>query len=87
MHHINLFGYEIYGGAICAVAEFDMNDFKVTTWIDRGKGTALKTITSGIDYSKKEYEIKNEYKITYGVVTDEDVARPDLTGYTEIVEE
>ena len=43
-----------------------------------------KTINKGIDSMGEEYEIITECTPTYGVVTDEDVQRPNLEGYTQL---
>ena len=56
-------------------------------WLDIRNGAILKRVNIGIDSYGDEYEFELESTITYGVVTDEDVARPDLTGYTEMIEE
>lgn len=83
---IHLSGYEKYNGTRCAVGEFYMKDsnLTVTIWLDAKKGTCLKIINSGYDSFGKPFEYIEEYKATYGVVTDEDVKKPDLTGYTLI---
>ena len=81
---LNLFGYEEYNTTKCAVAEFAQSSLTVMIWVDAQKGTVLKTINKGIDETGNEYEIIEEYKVSYDVVTDEDVKKPDLTGYTFI---
>ncbi len=60
------------------------SNLTVTIWLDAKKGTCLKITNSGYDSSREPYEYVEEYVATYGVVTDEDVAKPDLTGYTLI---
>lgn len=84
--NILLFGFKKYNGTRCAVAEFKFNDLNLRTkiWLDAKKGTLLKTVNNGIDDIGEEYEIIEEYVATYNVVTDEDVKKPDLTGYTLI---
>ena len=86
MQNINLYGYKKYNGTKCAVSEFKFDDLELTTevWIDIAKGTMMKTINTGIDDTGKEYQIIEEYTATYNIVTDEDVKKPDLTGYTLI---
>lgn len=81
-----LFGYEKYNGTKCAVGEFknDKSGLMVKIWLDAKKGTCLKIVNIGIDSSGKQYETVDEYIATYGVVTDEDVKKPDLTGYTKL---
>ena len=86
MHNINSYGYKRYNDTKCAVGEFELDDLNLTTevWIDTAKGTLMKIINTGIDDTGREYEIVEEYTATYNVVTDEDVKKPDLTGYTLI---
>lgn len=81
-----LYGFEKYNGVKCAVAEFKVSDINLTIkiWSDVQKGTVLKTSNIGIDDTGREYEIVEEYTVTYNVVTDEEVKKPDLTGYTLI---
>lgn len=93
---INFFGYEIVKGTRCAVAEFIINNLEketqdqlylpeITTmkiWVDAKKGTELKTVQTYIDEFGKLIESEDEWIVSYNVVTDEDVQRPDLTGYT-----
>jgi len=77
-------GYEKYNDTKCAVGEFKIADLNLTTriWIDAQKGTCLKILNTGIDSEGKTYEITDEYTATYDVVTDKDVKKPDLAGYT-----
>ena len=85
MQNIHSYGYKKYNDTRCAVSEFEFNDLNLTTevWIDAAKGTVMKTVNRGINESG-EYEYIEEYTATYNVVTDEDVKKPDLTGYTLI---
>ena len=80
-------GYEKYNGTKCIVGEFKTEIEKevLTTriWIDAERGTCLKIVNAGIDFSGNQYEIVEEYTATYDIVTDEDVKKPDLTEYTE----
>ena len=87
--NIRLYGYEEYNDTKCAVAEFNWKHLELKTriWIDRDRGTCLKLVNTGIDSEGEQYEYINEYIVTYDIVTDEDVKKPDLTGYTEIVQE
>jgi len=67
---------------------FDKNS-NDEVWIDKNNGLALRKIGNevaikffeGTDVIKEEILLKTEYKHEFGVVTDEDVAVPDLTGY------
>ena len=83
--NIRLYGYEEYNDTKCAVAEFKWKDsaLKTRIWIDNDRGTCLKIENTGIDSEGNEYEYIDEYIVTYDIVTDEDVKKPDLTGYTE----
>jgi hypothetical protein len=87
--NIRLYGYEKYNNIKCAVAEFKWKDLELKTriWIDKDRGTCLKTVNTGIDSEGEQYEYINEYIVTYDIVTDEEVKKPDLIGYTEIVQE
>lgn len=90
--NILLYGYEEYNNTRCAVAEFSWEDLALKTriWIAKDRGTTLKVKNTGINSEGNQYEYIDEYRVTYDIVTDEDVKRPDLTGYTEykdIVEE
>lgn len=59
------------------------------TWIDKENGLALKTINRnsvrhyipGTDIVKEERDMIEEYQYKFDVVTDEDVAIPDLSNY------
>lgn len=53
-------------------------------WLDSEKGTLLKLVNKGISSDGSEYEYIDEYTATYDVVTDEDVKKPDLTGFEKI---
>ena len=83
--NIRLYGYEEYNNIKCAVAEFEWNDLQLKSrvWIDKDRGTCLKSLNTGIDSEGNQYEYIDEYRVTYDIVTDEDVKKPDLTGYTE----
>lgn len=67
---------------------FDKNS-NDEVWIDKNNGLALRKIGNevaikffeGTDVVKEEILLKTEYKHEFGIVTDEDVAVPDLTGY------
>lgn len=90
--NILLYGYEEYNNTRCAVAEFSWEDLALKTriWIAQDRGITLKVKNTGINSEGNQYEYIDEYRVTYDIVTDEDVKRPDLTGYTEykdIVEE
>ena len=67
-------------------AEFYHKDMNVTTkmWVDCKNGTTLKITTNGIDSNNTPYEFIEEYIATYGVVTDDDVKKPDLTDYEKM---
>lgn len=82
MHLTNLFGYEIYNNTKCAIGQFNINNLIVRIWIDINNGTCLKTINMGVDSSGKKYEVATEYIVTYNVVTDDNIKKPDLAGYT-----
>lgn len=89
---IRLYGYEEYNEIKCAVAEFkwENSEFITRIWSDKDRGTCLKFVNIGIDSEGNQYELIDEYIATYDIVTDENVKKPDLTGYTEykeIVEE
>lgn len=89
---IRLYGYEEYNEIKCAVAEFKWENSELITriWADNDRGTCLKFVNIGIDSEGNQYELIDEYIATYDIVTDENVKKPDLTGYTEykeIVEE
>ena len=79
-------GYEKCNRTKCAVAQlrFTHNELTTTMWVDIQNGMFLKVRNKGIDSWGEEYELINEYTPTYGVVTDEDVKRPDLEGYTQL---
>lgn len=78
-------GYEKYNNSKCAIIEQineisyegkDANQALKTTakmWVDLKTGVALKT-----EYSNKAYSV-----VTFNKVTDEDVMKPDLNGYTQ----
>ena len=87
--NILLYGYEEYNETKCAVAEFKWKDLELKTriWIDKDRGTCLKTVNTGIDSEGNQYEYIDEYIVAYDIVTDEDVKKPDLTGYTEYKED
>ena len=90
--NILLYEYEEYNNTRCAVAEFSWEDLALKTriWIAKDRGTTLKVKNTGINSEGNQYEYIYEYSVIYDIVTDEDVKRPDLTGYTEykdIVEE
>lgn len=67
---------------------FDKNS-NYEVWIDKDNGLALRTSGDGViknffegtNVVKEEIQLRSEYKHEFGVVTDEDVAVPDLTGY------
>lgn len=67
---------------------FDKNS-NDEVWIDKNNGLALRKIGNevaikffeGTDVVKEEILLKTEYKHEFGIVTDKDVAVPDLTGY------
>ena len=84
--NINSSGYETYNNTKCAIGEFyiETSNLTIKIWLDANKGTCLKTINTGIDSSGKPYEHIEEYIATYGVVTNQDVMKPSLTGYTEL---
>ena len=86
MLNIHLFGYEKYKGTKCAVGEFEFDNGDLITklWIDAKKGTYLKITNTGISPNGEQYEFEDEYEATYNIVKDEDVERPDLTGYEKI---
>lgn len=83
--NIRLYGYEEYNDTKCAVAEFEWEDLELKTriWLDKDRGTYLKIVNTGIDSEGNQYEYIDDYIVTYDIVTDEDVKKPDLTGYTE----
>lgn len=64
-------------------------DFNYEVWIDKDIGLPLrekgneitKTVFKGTNIVKDEIDVKHEYKYEFDIVTDEDVAVPDLTGY------
>lgn len=87
--NIRLYGYEEYKDNKCAVAEFKWEQLELKTriWIDKDRGTCLKIVNIGIDSEGEQYEHINEYIVTYDIVSDEDVKKPDLTGYEDITEE
>lgn len=67
---------------------FDKNS-NDEVWIDKNNGLTLRKMGNevaikffeGTDVVKEEILLKTEYKHEFGIVTDEDVAVPDLTGY------
>ena len=69
------------------MAEFKINheytDSIIELWINKNDGTIIKIINTNIDSDNNETLYVNEYKITYNVVTDDDVERPDLSDYSE----
>lgn len=78
-------GYKKYNGTKCAVGEFKLSDEWTTEiWLDAKKGTCLKTVNSIMDLNGEKEEIEEQYTAIYGVVKEEEVKRPDLTGYTEM---
>ena len=83
---IHLFGYENYSETKCAVGKFEFNNtgLETTFWIDAKKGTCLKTSNIGSDSMGNKFEYVDEYVATYDIVNDDDVQKPDLTGYTLI---
>lgn len=79
-----MFGYEKYNDTKCVIGKFVDSELTVEIWLDAKRGTCLKTVNIGIDSTGENYEIVNEFIATYDIVTDEDVKKPDLTGYTMI---
>lgn len=78
-------GYKKYNDIECAVGEFKLEkEWTVEIWIDSKKGTCLKTININVDSNGKKRENEENYTAIYNVVKDDDVRKPDLTGYTEI---
>lgn len=79
-----MFGYEKYNNIRCAVGEFKIPEYNiiVTVWLDAKKGTCLKTVNSGYDSFGEPFEYIEEYTAIYDVVNDENIKKPDLTGYT-----
>ena len=67
---------------------FDKNS-NYEIWIDKENGFALREFGNGViqkyfegtNIVKDEIQLRSEYKHEFGIVTDEDVAVPDLTGY------
>lgn len=65
------------------------NNQRWEIWIDKETGLPLKEVNreaskqffEGTDIVKKITDIEQEYKYQFDVVTDEDVAVPDFTGY------
>lgn len=81
---IPLFGYEKYNNIRCAVGKFKIQEYNttVTVWLDAKKGTCLKIVNSGYDSMGESFEYIEEYTAIYDVVNDENIKKPDLTGYT-----
>lgn len=79
-----MFGYEKYNNIKCAVGEFKIQEYNttVTVWLDAKKGTCLKIVNSGYDSMGESFEYIEEYTAIYDVVNDENIKKPDLTGYT-----
>lgn len=85
MLNIHLFGYENYNNTRCAIGEFKFDDnWLVKIWIDANKGTYLKVINVLIDDNGSKQENIEEFLVTYDVVKETDVQKPDLKGYTKI---
>ena len=86
MLNIHLFGYEKYKGTKCAVGEleFDKGDLITKLCIHAKKRPYLKTVNTSIGSNDEQYVFEDEYEATYNIVKDEDVERPDLTGYEKI---
>ena len=67
---------------------FDKNS-NYEIWIDKDNGVILREFGNGVirkffegtNVTKEEIQMKSEYKYEFGIVTDEDVAVPDLTAY------
>ena len=79
--------YERYNGVRCAVGEFKHKEMNhtVTLWINAHNGVLLKNVNNRINSEGKPFETIEEYKVLYNIVTDEDVARPNLEGYYEML--
>ena len=82
----NFCGFENLNGTKCAVAEFKLSDVNLITkiWLDTKNGAVLKTVNKGKNELNEEYEITEEYTVTYNVVNDSDVEKPSLEGYTKV---
>ena len=79
-------GYKFYKFTKCVVVELKYINEQITRteWVDTKKGTVLKAIDEGKNSWGEEYELITECTPTYGVVTDEDVQRPNVEGYREL---
>ena len=82
---MSLFGYEKYKGVKCAVAHIKYTNFNTanTIWVDVKNGFTLKTISETESVYGKRGTVR-ESIVTLNKVTDADIQRPDLTGYTQL---
>lgn len=86
MQNTSFCGFEKIHGTKCVVAEFKLSDVNLITkiWLDAKNGAVLKTVNKGKNELNEEYEITEEYTVTYNVVNDSDVEKPSLEGYTKV---
>lgn len=81
-YNYNFIGYENYENTKCIVAEFTYENIsKEKIWVDANTGIILKRERKINDYKYTEYN-----KVSFDIIKDEDVIKPDLSEFALIEE-
>lgn len=83
-YQYNFLRYETMNGIKCVVFNLENKDSKFNVWLDKSTGMIVKMECNYHWEGEEDINTVMHYRYQIGNVTDEDIAKPDLTGYSVV---